>query len=354
MSLLRLPAEILTQIMDGVGSSYFREDLGRLTICRQWFSFARTACFKDLQLCQKSLRSLLSSQDVGKSLLLISDSVETLDLELEGLGNGSSARGPQSYSQDANVPDNSNFDGNLEHALSAARAVLDNDMAQLAIMAKRSRRLRTIRMQTLGGYCPLLPRCGYLSVATIRALLSVQNLTVLELDLCGTSLMPQEGHSDDFHVCTSIGALLTTLRRLRLRMRSICADALRPQHHETSLRLSEVLINLSLSNESTMTTSMTHSTPCSSTGGRFLKLKADIEDQAEALATRMISPKIVRVLTHSLPQLEMRSLDILSGKCMILADDMAWEDDGKTEEDCSDSESDILDDDFSTSSNEEP
>jgi hypothetical protein len=109
MSLLRLPPETLTQIMNDVGSSYFREDLGRLTICKQWFSFARTAYFKDFQLCQKSLRSLLSSRDVGKSLLLISDSVETLDLELEGLRNGSSERRPQSYPQDANVPDDSNF-----------------------------------------------------------------------------------------------------------------------------------------------------------------------------------------------------------------------------------------------------
>jgi len=330
--------------MDHVGSSYFREDLGRLTVCKRWFGFARTACFKDLQLSQKTLRRLLSSRDVGRSLLLIKDSLEILDLELKGFEDWSSIPEPQSYPRNGNALDASSW-----------ATVLDNGLAQLAIIAKESRKLRIIRIQASSENHPLLPhlpRRDYLSLSTIRALLSVKNLMVLELDLCGTFLIPRQEHRDGFHVCTSISALLTTLRRLRLRMRSICADVLRLQHHDTSLRLSEVLINLSLSNESPMTTSAAHSTRCGSTGGGFLKLKADIEDQAEALAAHMASPKIIRILTHSLPQLEMRSLDVLTGKCMILADDMAWEDDGKTVEDDSDLESEILDDGFSTSSDE--
>ena len=356
MSLLRLPPEILIQVMDHVGSSYFREDLGRLTVCKRWFGFARTACFKDLQLSQKTLRRLLSSRDVGRSLLLIKDSLEILDLKLKGFEDWSSIPEPQSYPQNGNALDASSWDGDPVRALLAAwTTVLDNGLAQLAIIAKESRKLRIIRIQASSENHPLLPhlpRRDYLSLSTIRALLSVKNLMVLELDLCGTLLIPRQEHRGGFHVCTSIGALLTTLRRLRLRMRSICADVLRLQHHDTSLRLSEVLINLSLSNESPMTTSAAHSTRCGSTGGGFLKLKADIEDQAEALAAHMASPKIIRILTHSLPQLKMRSLDVLTGKCMILADDMAWEDDGKTVEDDSDLESEILDDGFSTSSDE--
>lgn len=341
--------------MDDVGSSYFREDLRRLTVCKHWFRFARTTCFKDLQLSQNTLRRLLSSSGVGRSLLLVKDSLENLDLKLKGFEDWSSIPVPQSYPQEANALDASSRDGDLRALLAAWTAALDNDLAQLAIATKESRKLRIIRIQALSERHPLLPhlpRRDYLSLSTMRALLSVENLAVLELDLCGTLLVPRQDHRDDHHVCTSIGALLITLRRLRLRMRSNCTDVLKPQHHGTSLRLSEVLINLSLSNESPMTTSAAHSTRCGPTSEGFLRLKADIEDQAEVLAAHMMSPKFVRILTHSLPQLEMRSLDVLTGKCMKLADDMAWEDDGKTVEDVSDSESEILDDGFSTSSDE--
>jgi hypothetical protein len=298
---------------------------------------------------------LLSSLDVAKSLLLVKDSLEILHLELKGFEDWSSIPDPQGYSQDTNALDASGWDGDLGRALLGAWTIaLDNDLAQLAITAKESRKLRMIRIQASSERHPLLPqlsRRDYLSLSTIKALLSVENLTVLELDLCGTLLMPRHEHRDDFHICTSIGALLPTLRRLRLRMRSICPDVLRPQHHDTSLRLSEVLINLSLSNESPMITSAAHSIRCGPIGG-FLELKADIEDQAEALAIHMASPKIIRILTHTLPQLEMRSLDVLTGKCMKLADDMAWKDDGKTIDDDSELESEIMDDDLSTFSDE--
>lgn len=354
MSLLQLPPEILIQVMNHVGSYYFRENLERLTVCKEWFRFAHTACFRDLQLSQNTLRRLLSFPDVRRSLVLVQDSLEILNLKLTGFEDWGSIQEPQIYPQDANALYASSQDGDLGRAsLTTWTTVLDNDLAQLAITAKKSPKLRIIRVQALSERHPLLPRLprrDYLSLSAIRTLLSVENLVVLELDLCGTLLTPREEYGDDFHVCTSISALLTTLRRLRIRMRSVCADVLRPQHHGASLRLSEVLVNLSLSNESSMITSATHSTPCGSKSGRFLKLKADIEDQAEALIPHMVSPKIIRILTHSLPQLEMRSLDVLTGKCMKLADDMDWEDDGKTVDDMSDSESEILDDGFSTSS----
>ncbi|KAI0003583.1 hypothetical protein F4779DRAFT_601457 [Xylariaceae sp. FL0662B] len=356
MPLLRLPPEILMQVMGYVGSSYFRQDSGRLTVCKQWFIFACIACFKDLQLSQQTLRRLMSSQDVEGSLLLVKDNLAILDLELKGFEDWISIPEPQSYPQDADTLDASFWDGDLGRLVLADwTTVLDSDLAQLAVTVKKSPSLRMMRIRASSERHPLfphLPRRDYLSLSTIGVLLSVENLTVLELDLCGTRLVPRQEHGDDFHICTSISALLTTLRRLRLRMRSICADVLRPQRDDTSLRLSEVLINLSLSNESPMTTSAAHSIRCGSTGGGFYQLKEDIEKQAEALATRMVSPKTIRILTHSLPQIEMQSLDILTGKCMILTNDKAWEDDGKTVEDDSDSESEILDGGFSTSSDE--
>lgn len=66
----------------------------------------------------------------------------------------------------------------------------------------------------------------------------------------------------------------------------------------------------------------------------------------------MATPKTIIILTHSLPQLKMQSLEVLTGRRMVLAADMAREDDGKTVEYDSDSESEILDDGFSTSSDQ--
>ncbi|KAK8917978.1 hypothetical protein VCV18_009306 [Metarhizium anisopliae] len=45
---------------------------------------------------------------------------------------------------------------------------------------------------------------------------------------------------------------------------------------------------------------------------------------------------------------ETQSLDILTGKTMILGDDMAWGEDGKTVEEDSGSESELLDEEFET------
>ncbi|KAI7769497.1 hypothetical protein LZL87_011381 [Fusarium oxysporum] len=54
----------------------------------------------------------------------------------------------------------------------------------------------------------------------------------------------------------------------------------------------------------------------------------------------------MRILTHTLPQFDTRSLDVLTGKTMKLDDDAAWEDDGKTIQEDSEPESELLDEGF--------
>jgi len=337
-----------------MGSSYFREDLGRLAVCKQWFACARAVYFRDLALSPKALRRLLSSPEVGQSLILAKANLKSLNLNLKGFEDWNVIPMRQGSAPDADALDASSWDSHLGRAvLEAWTTVLDEDLTRLASIVKDSRKLQVIRIQASSEHHPMLPslpRRDYLSIPTIRALLSAKNLTVLELDTCGTRLIPRQG-CNDFHICEIIGELLATLRRLRLRMRSICADVLRPQNNIINLHLTEVLINLSLSNESPTITSATHSLRCGSTAGGLLGLKADIEEQAQALAVHMAYPRIIRILTHSLPQLEMQSLDVLTGRRMILADGMAWENDGKNVE-VLDSESDAQDDSFSTSSDE--
>ncbi|KAF4980648.1 hypothetical protein FZEAL_3397 [Fusarium zealandicum] len=351
MQLLRLPPETLKQIFEHVGSSFFREDLSRLIVCKQWFEFARPVCFKDITLSHKTLRSLVSSGGTERSTLL-QDSLETLDLELGGHQPWISPPCPL-YASEAPVSIEDARDDPLIPAEPHVKA-LDDDLARLAIIARRSRKLHTLRIRALSSSSSGLldgPE-DYLSLPTMRTFLSVENLGVLVLDLFVGFVIPSGERGDGGHICPAIGALLCTLKTLHLRMRSICPDVLKPRDPAGSLRLNVVAISLSLTFELPGITRAAHSTRCGHLGGGLLQLKGDIQKQAEALAAQMKSPKSIRILTHSLPSIETLSLDVLTGKTMKLDDDMAWDEDGKTVSEDPEPDSDFIDSDFSNFSDE--
>ncbi|KAF2968324.1 hypothetical protein GQX73_g5269 [Xylaria multiplex] len=355
MSLLRLPPETLAQIFDYIGSSFFHEDLGRLAVCKQWFEFALPACFKCVTISQEILRSLITSEAMRKPSPL-KRSLETLDLELRGCHYPySSTAGPQDNAQESDVlnrpASNEALDGVL---IKTWINVLNEDLAQLAIIAQQSHRLRTLRIRARSSSSPdsLDDPEDYLSLRTVQGFLSVENLSVLVLDLSICPFNPSGEQGGDLHICPTIGSLLHTLRTLHLRMHSICPDVLKPQVPDDNLKLSVMVINLSLITNEPGITSAAHSKRCGSPAGGLLQLKADIQEQAEALTARMTSPKIMRVLTHSLPQFEIQSLDVLTGKIMMLEDDMAWDEDGKMVMEESEPESEFPDDEFSSFSDD--
>lgn len=86
MHLLDLPNEILIEIFIYVDTSFFRSDLSRLTICKQWHEIARTVCFQDLHLTPETLRRLSFPSYLQSSLALLRNNLKTLDLELKGFG----------------------------------------------------------------------------------------------------------------------------------------------------------------------------------------------------------------------------------------------------------------------------
>ena len=236
---------------------------------------------------------------------LIKNSINFLGLQLNGIEDWSSPLEPIDQAQESRAADSTGWNTELGRAtLVSWTTNLDDDLPRLALVAKKSPQLRTMQLQAFSEThppAPYYPRRDYLVGPTIRDLICVKTLTVLDLDTCGTNLVSRQDGSD-CHICPSIGALLTTLRRLPLRMRRICPEVLRPQTNDTALQLIEVVVNLSLSNESPMTTSAAHSVRCGSTDRGFAQLQTDIEDHARALIPSMTSPKVIRVLTHSLPQ----------------------------------------------------
>ncbi|KAL2194381.1 hypothetical protein P885DRAFT_71445 [Corynascus similis CBS 632.67] len=287
MLLLHLPPEILRQTFDEIGSSFFHEDLGRLTVCKQWFEFALPTYLKCITLSQKTLRK---------------------------------------YTQDSNALMVAAWsEAPRNNLIKKSITALNKDLDQLAIITQHVE--------------------DYLPLPTMQALLLVENLRVLVLDLSAGFLNWAGQQGNGRHICPAIGALLCTLRTLHLRMRSICPDVLIPRDPNISLQLSEVVINLSLTEELPGITSAAHSKRCGSQGGGLFQLKADLCEQAEALTTQMAFPKVMRILTHSLPQFETNSLDVLTGKTMILENGSAWDEDGKTVEEDSEAESEIISDD---------
>ncbi|KAJ8129562.1 hypothetical protein O1611_g4069 [Lasiodiplodia mahajangana] len=334
MSLLQLPPETLLQIFDEIGSSFFHEDLGRLTVCRWWLEFALPVSFKRITIVPRNLAGLLVSK-AAKTPSYLENSLEDLGIKLEG----HLTRPYMAISQeDADASDYETLNEIHEKSLIA----LNKDLIKLANTAQRSRKLRILRIRTRLSlsFTPhyLGPDC-YLSASTMKALLSLETLRVLVLDSCMEFLIPNEGP----HVCSAIGALLPTLQILHLRMYHICPEVLRPHDSDKSLCLSVVVVNLSMLTPRSNIGGAAHSRRCMFRIGGTPQLKADIREQAEALVPRMASPKTVRILTHTLPAFKMHSFDVLTGKTMLLEENMDWDEDGEivAEDSGSESESDI-------------
>ncbi|SCV58626.1 uncharacterized protein FFB14_15753 [Fusarium fujikuroi] len=340
MSLLCLPTETLRQIFDQLDSSFFQEDLGRLTICKKWFDLALPASLKSITFSREALRNLVLSRTTKKPSPL-ENNLEALSLDLRGYHSGLSTHFLQ-YARGSILQPRSP----QENSAKTWEKGLNDDLTQLAIIAQRSPRLRTLRVRAWSSPSAYpYPLEGYLSLSTMRELLSVENLSVLVLDLAGTSIDPSAQQGDE-HICPFIGNLLHTLQTLHLRMRSICPDVLKIQEPDKKLRLSTVVINLSLDTHQSDITSAAHSVPCGSLFGGLIQLREDIQKQAEVLTTYMESPKTMRILIHTLPQFETRSLDILTGKIMKLEADAAWDEDGKTVQEDSEPESEISNEEF--------
>jgi hypothetical protein len=323
MPLLRLPAETLVHIFNEVGSPFFSEDLGRLTVCKLWFEYALPTLFRSILLSEQKLQRLIGA-GLLKAPSPLESSLQSLTLELIGNPASGSILNRQGLGQDIVRLDSSEASG-----LSEWRAHLfrKNSLAQLATAVPQFRRLRTLRIEVRS--TSLSDDAGdYLSLPTLQAFLSVRNLSVLEIDINISARFLQERDKprtgEVHHICPAISALLPTLQTLHIRIPRICPDILRLQGPDDGLRLSEVIIGLNLRIGRPMMTAQFHSTRCNDVSGGFLQLKDDMRKEAEALAARMQSPKCLRIQTHNRPHFSAVSLDVLTGKTTILKEEMYW------------------------------
>jgi hypothetical protein len=194
----------------------------------------------------------------------------------------------------------------------------------------------------------LVPR-AYLAAPALISLLSVGHLTTLHIDMGGTYFTRLPRPSDGIHLCSTVNTLLPTLRRIRCRMCSICDDLLEPPAGDKRLCLEEVIINLSLSELSDFYTSYRYPTGCWPVSGEtasFQQLRSSVERQVRTPATRLENPKMVRVLSHTFPALQVYAYDALADQRILLASDAPWNADGEVaEEDAPSAEIDLFEND---------
>ncbi|KPM41360.1 hypothetical protein AK830_g5177 [Neonectria ditissima] len=322
MLLRELPPEILLHILRLLGSAFFQHDTRRLLVSKWWYQLAKPVLLRDLDFSAKSLRGFVlasKNTDLSRSVQRYSTSI---NLSVNGFENWEAARFGR-VEIDLQVVD-------------AWTSEFNTNLAALARIIQPSTSLRSLKVEAHREFhnpSSGLQQRHYLSALPLVSLVSVGHLTCLEIDTHGTDLRLRDA-TPETHFCCTINAFFPTLRRLRYRTSHICPRLLDLPGNDLLSDLEEVIINLSLSRLDGPDTSYRYPSRCEKIpGDNFLNLKADMEAHARGLAARMSKPRIVRVLSHTFPGLDVHSFDALVGHRMVLEPAAAWDADGEVMQD---------------------
>ncbi|KAK4154791.1 hypothetical protein C8A00DRAFT_32386 [Chaetomidium leptoderma] len=306
MALLQLPSELLFHILSLVGSPFFSQDARRLTVSKRWYQIAWLVTARELDITPQSgllsLPRFLANEEVfGR----VQTHLKSVKLSLEGFD-----ADPR-----AELVDETNADLEEEWI-----AQTDRHLEALATKLQRCPQLECLTL-----IAPL--DVYYLEVGPFAKLLSMRHLTVLDVDMGG--LCPVNAFPDsETHLCRSINSRLPSLRRLRCRMYRICDTILMPPEDGVSLRLKEVIINLARTQHANGCSVRFPIYICASPPGYPRSTRADIERRATALAARLETPRMVRVI--DVVRGDIHAFDAITGRRMVLAPGAEWDADGKT------------------------
>ena len=201
--------------------------------------------------------------------------------------------------------------------------MLNSDLDELNTVIQHSPKLRAVNIKATDrtGH-PGLAR-GYLFFNAIRNLITVETIDTLILDFfTGFSTLPSNQSVP--HLCPTIGTLLGRLRVLHVRMPRVCPEISKiSKSTEFSRNLQDVVINLSLM------VSSQEITLASQRCGYYLidgvrTVMPAMREEAKNLISRTASLKLMRILTHSVPQFKIQSFDLLNGIIMELTESMSW------------------------------
>lgn len=306
MSLLKLPAELLVQILSYLGHEFFSQNLSHLAISKLWFELAWPIFSQKMSLNTTTLIKLAKSKSIMARSRPLLNSVE---IHLKGFGSCDT--------------DHRN--------VAAKRARLEGCLEYLGGTLQLCPRLRQLKLTAFfdslleldsGQRKALMPR-------SVAGVLRVEGLTSLELDLTGRYFSEQRVDSP-VHFCYILGPSLRSLQRFYCRMERICESLLAFAIRDTPPNLEEVIINLSLSDLSHSYTSYRFPRTCNPRDSKTsLECKEAIEEQAKTLARKLRNPRMIRVISHELPSLAILALDAITERRILLEDNKKWDADGE-------------------------
>lgn len=313
MPLFYLPPEILLHILRYVDSDFFAQDVDRLAINKQWHQLAWPVFLHDVILNSQSLETIYSRPVKGAALDGLQRHTDALEVKLCGFDEWS-AKSDSLYPE-ANLRDMAKWTTRL-----------GENLDRLSALFRKSIRLKSLTIEAKPELAGMrASRRAYLSISTIQNMISIESVTCLDIDTGGTALSSRRNKS--LHLCDAISRRLPHLRRLRCRACLLCPEILRIQPDSTYTNLEEVIINLSLSGMTPQETAYQYPARCNHSS--FLTVRAALEDRAITLAGRMDRPKMVRLIWHSLPSMQILAFDATDGRLSRLKSLDQWDAEGE-------------------------
>ncbi|KAF5001051.1 hypothetical protein FDECE_11066 [Fusarium decemcellulare] len=315
MSLQDLPPEILLHIFGWLGSAFFRQDIRRLLVSKRWYQLARTVLLQDLSFSAVTLREFVAAFKAEDAIASLQNYPITARLCFDGFTEADVLR---------RVTSNPVSERRDEWFVE-----LNNHLTQLAIILGRCSNLESLVIEARPEY--RIRQSGFqqrnfLMAVPLTNLTTISHLTCLEIDIPATGPVNQRD-APRIHFCHVIQSMLPTLRRLRCRMNVICPDILDIPQEPPLLDLEHVVINVSISEMSKNSDLLWHPRRCGA-GAHSSVLRADMEEKATNLVSRMRKPQFVRILSPAPSVPSICSFDAITGRRMILEPSASWDADG--------------------------
>lgn len=292
MPLQNLPLEILVTILRLVGSDSLRkQEACCLLVSKWWYELAESILLEDLALHANQLHGIPSA-----SLTLLKKCLRRLKINLKPVS-----------------------DQQVDK--------LDTDFNDvLSSILPYCTQLKTFTLFANGYFSterPLESYTDYLKECSLGHILKVLPFSILSdltIDTSGSEIQDKE------HLCSQIALRIPSLRSLQLRMRCICPHVL---EFDKSSKIESMIINLSLKEDHLLNAGF--SLHCTEAISAY-DLNDKMVTAATEIATGLSNIRMLRILCHKHPGLEMVTTDCINGSQMLLADmddcEWDWSDDG--------------------------
>ncbi|KAK3687452.1 hypothetical protein B0T22DRAFT_489340 [Podospora appendiculata] len=321
--LLDLAAELLLQILEDLGPDFFRQDVGRLAVCKRWHALAWPTFIAELNLSASATSRLAHISKRSTFLTPLRHSAKTARLSLHGdndpLGSSSCTNPPSPKALESHFQDKVTLDersARLNAPLQALSSILP---------PQTTTRLRSLQLKVHGGNIP--PSYLPLHPAPILSLVSIASLTSLDLDLAGhVTFWPEQTHNPEVHLCAVLNRMLPQLVTLRCRIGSMCEHLLHPpagdegEQGKPLKRMKELIVNASIPSGAH------YRYPFGCRRPR-VDVKA-MKRQMERLALMMSEPRLVRLMCHVVDYdvYQLYAMDIVPrGRFVLMRADDVWD-----------------------------